>query len=82
MLAGGDTTEEGLIRPTVIANPSPTQGVLRRGLRPGLTITQVGSLDEAIELANATRFGLQAGIFTRDIEARRCAPPASSSSAA
>ena len=27
------------------------------------------SLDEAIELANATRYGLQAGIFTSDIDA-------------
>ena len=34
---------------------------------PVVTLTKVGSLDEAIELANSTRFGLQAGIFTSDI---------------
>jgi acyl-CoA reductase-like NAD-dependent aldehyde dehydrogenase len=33
------------------------------------TITAVDSLDEAIELANGTRFGLQAGIFTSDVRA-------------
>ena len=34
LLTGGDTTDEGLIRPTVIANPSPRrEGVVRGGLR-------------------------------------------------
>ena len=36
---------------------------------PVCTVTAVDSLEEAIELANATRFGLQAGIFTRDVRA-------------
>ena len=34
-----------------------------------VTLTRVDSLDQAIELANSTRFGLQAGIFTSDIGA-------------
>jgi acyl-CoA reductase-like NAD-dependent aldehyde dehydrogenase len=37
-------------------------------------VTAYDTLDEAIELANATRFGLQAGIFTGDVrEALRAA---------
>jgi len=32
-----------------------------------VTLTRVGSLDEAIGLANSTRYGLQAGIFTTNI---------------
>ncbi len=37
ILTGGDVTDEGLIRPTVIGNPPPdAQGVVRRGLRPRL----------------------------------------------
>ena len=34
-----------------------------------MTLTRVESLDEAIELANSTRYGLQAGIFTNDVRA-------------
>jgi acyl-CoA reductase-like NAD-dependent aldehyde dehydrogenase len=34
---------------------------------PVVTVTRVASLDEAIEQANATRYGLQAAIFSRDL---------------
>ena len=33
------------------------------------TINAYDTLDEAIELANGTRFGLQAGIFTSNVKA-------------
>jgi acyl-CoA reductase-like NAD-dependent aldehyde dehydrogenase len=68
LLTGGDTNDEGLIRPTVIANPSPDAKVsCEEVFGPVVTLTRVGSLDEAIELANSTRYGLQAGIFTNDL---------------
>jgi acyl-CoA reductase-like NAD-dependent aldehyde dehydrogenase len=70
VLTGGDTTDAGLIRPTVIANPSPEAKVsCEEVFGPVVTLTRVRSLDEAIELANATRYGLQAGIFTNDLKA-------------
>ncbi|MDX6512372.1 MAG: hypothetical protein QOE36_1876 [Gaiellaceae bacterium] len=70
ILTGGDTTEKGLIRPTVIGDPKPDAEVSREEVfGPVCTITPVDSLDEAIELANATRYGLQAGIFTAGIKA-------------
>jgi len=34
---------------------------------PVVTLTRTSSLDEAIELANSTRYGLQAAVFSRDI---------------
>jgi acyl-CoA reductase-like NAD-dependent aldehyde dehydrogenase len=68
VLTGGDTTEDGLIRPTVIANPAPTDKVqCEEVFGPVVTVTRVGSLDEAIEQANATRYGLQAAIFSSDL---------------
>jgi acyl-CoA reductase-like NAD-dependent aldehyde dehydrogenase len=68
VLTGGDTTEEGLIRPTVIANPAPTDKVqCEEVFGPVVTITRIDSLDEAIEQANATRYGLQAAIFSNDL---------------
>jgi acyl-CoA reductase-like NAD-dependent aldehyde dehydrogenase len=64
VLTGGELDGE-LIRPTVIANPARDDKVSREEVfGPVCTVTAVGSLDEAIELANGTRYGLQAGIFT------------------
>jgi acyl-CoA reductase-like NAD-dependent aldehyde dehydrogenase len=69
ILAGGDTTDEGLIRPTVIANPPRDAKVSREEVfGPVVSLTRVDSLDEAIDLSNATRYGLQAGIFTADLQ--------------
>jgi acyl-CoA reductase-like NAD-dependent aldehyde dehydrogenase len=69
VLTGGDV-EEGLIRPTVIANPRRDAKVSCEELfGPVCTVTAVDSLDEAAELANGTRYGLQAGVFTARIDA-------------
>ncbi len=68
-LTGGDTTEDGLIRPTVIAHPSPQDKVqCEEVFGPVVTLTRTTSLDDAIGRANATRYGLQAAIFTRDLQ--------------
>ena len=68
VLTGGDLDGE-LIRPTVIANPGPDDKVSREEVfGPVCTVSAVDSLDRAIELANATRYGLQAGIFTTRID--------------
>jgi acyl-CoA reductase-like NAD-dependent aldehyde dehydrogenase len=67
VLAGGELDGE-LIRPTVIANPARDDKVsCEEVFGPVCTVTAVDSLDEAIELANGTRYGLQAGIFTTTI---------------
>ncbi len=64
VLTGGDLVGE-LIRPTVIANPGRQDEVsCEEVFGPVCTVTAVDSIDEAIELANGTRYGLQAGIFT------------------
>ncbi|HWQ00964.1 MAG TPA: aldehyde dehydrogenase family protein, partial [Gaiellaceae bacterium] len=69
VLAGGDVTDDGLIRPTVIARPLPEDKVLcEEVFGPVCTVTPYASLDEAIELANGTRYGLQAGIFTANVK--------------
>jgi acyl-CoA reductase-like NAD-dependent aldehyde dehydrogenase len=69
VLTGGDLDGE-LIRPTVIANPGREEKVsCDEVFGPVCTVTAVDSLDEAIELANATRYGLQAGVFTTRLDA-------------
>jgi acyl-CoA reductase-like NAD-dependent aldehyde dehydrogenase len=68
ILTGGETDGE-LIRPTVIADAGPDLEVsCEEVFGPVCTVNSFGSLDEAIELANGTRFGLQAGIFTTSLE--------------
>src|SRR5687768_12492860 len=68
ILTGG-TLEGELLRPTVIANASPELNVSREEVfGPVCTVTAYDTVDEAIELANGTRYGLQAGIFTRELK--------------
>ena len=69
VLVGGEV-EGDLIQPTVIANAPPELKVCREEVfGPVCVVNAYESLDEAIELANGTRYGLQAGIFTNDIHA-------------
>src|SRR5438552_5462071 len=68
VLTGGELDGE-LIRPTVIANPGHDDEVsCEEVFGPVCTVTAVDSIDEAIELANGTRYGLQAGIFTASLD--------------
>jgi acyl-CoA reductase-like NAD-dependent aldehyde dehydrogenase len=68
ILTGGELAGDGLIRPTVIAEPAPDDRVqCEEVFGPVVTVTRTTSLDEAIELANATRYGLQAAIFSADL---------------
>ena len=67
ILTGGDL-EGDLIRPTVIAKAQPELKVsCEEVFGPVCTVTAYDSLEEAIALANGTRYGLQAGIFTPDL---------------
>jgi acyl-CoA reductase-like NAD-dependent aldehyde dehydrogenase len=68
VLTGGALDGE-LIRPTVIANPAADDKVsCEEVFGPVCTVTAVDSLEDAFELANGTRYGLQAGIFTASLD--------------
>ena len=68
VLTGGELDGE-LIRPTVIANASPELKVsCEEVFGPVVTVNPYDSLDEALALANGTKYGLQAGIFTADVK--------------
>jgi len=67
LLAGG--VEGRLIRPTVLAEVGDEQKVsCEEVFGPVVIVNPVGSVAEAIERANGTKFGLQAGIFTASID--------------
>ena len=66
-LAGG-TFGEGHRRPTVLDHVDTAQPVWNKEVfGPVISVATFETLDEAIDLANGTEYGLQAGIFTRDL---------------
>ena len=67
VLTGG-VVESDLLRPTVVEAPPP-EGRLAcdEVFGPVCTLQRFATLDDAVDLANSTRYGLQAGIFTGDV---------------
>jgi acyl-CoA reductase-like NAD-dependent aldehyde dehydrogenase len=64
----GGETEGNAIRPTLVLHADPNSRVVcEEVFGPVVTIDKVSSLDEAVEKTNASRYGLNAGVFTRDI---------------
>lgn len=75
ILCGGSEAPLGLpvegayVAPTLVEVPSNDADIARRELfGPVATMHRVGSLQEALELANATEFGLTAAIHTRNVD--------------
>jgi acyl-CoA reductase-like NAD-dependent aldehyde dehydrogenase len=67
VLTGGEA-EGAVISPTVIAAAPPDAKVsCEEVFGPVVTVSAYDTFDEAVGLANGTRFGLQAGIFTADV---------------
>ncbi len=69
LLTGGELVDEGrCLAPTLLASPSREAKVWREEIfGPVATIDRYSDFGEALEMANDSKFGLQAGIFTRDI---------------
>lgn len=66
---GGEVNPDGTLQPTILDDVTPDMRVSRDELfGPVLALQPVSDLDEAIRLSNATRYGLQAGIFTGDLD--------------
>ena len=67
VLTGGEVVD-GILQPTVLADVTPEMKVsCMEVFGPLCTVSPYDSLDEALALANGTEFGLQAGVFTRDL---------------
>jgi acyl-CoA reductase-like NAD-dependent aldehyde dehydrogenase len=65
---GGE--QDGLLKPTVLANvPDEAKISCEEAFGPVVVVNPFDSFDEALDRANATRFGLQAGVFTRSLDA-------------
>jgi acyl-CoA reductase-like NAD-dependent aldehyde dehydrogenase len=68
ILTGGRVERE-LLLPTVVERPAAdTRLACDEAFGPVCTLQPYASLDEAVAIANGTRYGLQAGIFTSSIK--------------
>lgn len=65
---GGTLDAAGVLRPTVITGARHDMKVCALEVfGPVVTVTEYDDVDEALRLANDSRYGLQAAIFTKDI---------------
>ena len=69
VLATGGEQRERLLTPTVLTGITPTMEVSANEVfGPVVGIASFDQLDEALALANDTRYGLQAAIFTKELD--------------
>jgi acyl-CoA reductase-like NAD-dependent aldehyde dehydrogenase len=67
-LHGGGTFGDGYLRPAVLDRPKHELRVWsKEAFGPVISVDTFSSIDEAIDLANGTEYGLQAGVFTKDL---------------
>jgi acyl-CoA reductase-like NAD-dependent aldehyde dehydrogenase len=67
-LTDGDYAKGNFIAPTVFRDVTPAMRIFQEEIFGPVTgFTEIGSLDEAIDIANATQYGLSCSIYTRDI---------------
>ena len=68
IVTGGDR-DGSMLAPTVVAEVSPAMRISCDELfGPAVAVTSFDSIDEAIALANDSRYGLSAGIFTQNVD--------------
>jgi acyl-CoA reductase-like NAD-dependent aldehyde dehydrogenase len=69
LIAGGELVDEGrCLAPTLLGAPPKDAKVWCEEIfGPVATVDTFADFGEALEMANDSRFGLQAGVFTRDI---------------
>lgn len=64
----GGTIDSKILRPTLVVRASEESRIIcEEVFGPVLTVNPVASLDEAIERVNASKFGLNVGLFTESI---------------
>jgi acyl-CoA reductase-like NAD-dependent aldehyde dehydrogenase len=68
ILAGGKVREDGVLAPTVLGGVTPDMKVCASEVfGPVVGVATYTDLDDALRLANDSRYGLQAAIFTADL---------------
>jgi aldehyde dehydrogenase (NAD+) len=75
MIAGGDSgipPDGYFIRPTVFTGVRPEMEIFREEIfGPVIAVTEFASLDEALQMANDSIYGLSSAIYTSDLRAAK-----------
>ena len=67
-VAGGGGRRGAILEPTVLTDTRPDQQInCEEVFAPVTTVTPYRSFEDALQTVNASRYGLQAGVFTRDV---------------
>lgn len=65
----GGSGEDGVLHPTVLLDVHSEEKIsCEEAFAPVVHINRVSSLDEAIKYVNHSKYGLQAGVFTNDVQ--------------
>ena len=66
VLGGPDAVGERFVQPTVLVDvPEDSTAVIEETFGPVVTVKKVASMDEAVTLTNATRYGLGSTVFSQ-----------------
>ncbi|MET0930054.1 MAG: aldehyde dehydrogenase family protein [Aeromicrobium sp.] len=66
-LGGSDAVGERFVQPTILTHvPEDSTEITEETFGPTLAINPVKSMDEAVELTNATSYGLAGAVFSKD----------------
>jgi acyl-CoA reductase-like NAD-dependent aldehyde dehydrogenase len=69
LLAGGKKQGNNVLEPTVLSETAPNLSVVcQEVFGPVVAVMKYKDIDEAIKLMNDSRYGLQAGVFTQNLE--------------
>lgn len=68
VLTGGRLRGNNIVEPAVVVDTSPDMKInCEEVFGPVVTVTRFSSFEQAIDQVNESRFGLQAGVFTSDV---------------
>lgn len=69
LVCGGKAQAKNVVEPAVLTDTNPDmQVVCGEVFGPVVSVMKYATIDEAIDKVNDSRYGLQAGIFTKDLE--------------
>ncbi len=69
LLCGGKVLANNLVEPTVLVDTKPDMSVVcKEVFGPIVSVMKYDSIDEAIHAMNDTRYGLQANVFTNNLD--------------